>query len=84
MNDLKCVSGVELLADYLEGMLPADVSASLEQHVVGCERCRAFLASYQATPAILRAATDVVLPADLRASLGAWIESLASAGEKDV
>ena len=74
MNDLRCASGVELLADYLEGVLPADVSASLEQHVVGCERCRAFLASYQATPKILRAATDVVLPADLRASLGTWIE----------
>ncbi len=73
MTDLRCRSGVELLADYLDGVLPADVSASLEAHVVGCERCRAFLASYQATPAILRGATDVVLPADLRASLTAWI-----------
>jgi anti-sigma factor RsiW len=75
MNDVRCVSGVDLLADYLEGVLPADVSASLEQHVVGCERCRAFLASYQATPKILRAATDVVLPADLRTSLAVWIKN---------
>jgi anti-sigma factor RsiW len=72
MSDVTCMSGVEVLADYLEGMLPPDVSASLEQHVVGCERCRAFLASYQAAPRILRAATDVVLPADLQAKLKAW------------
>ena len=75
MNDVKCRSGVEVLADYLEGALPPDVSASLEQHVVGCERCRAFLASYQATPRILRQATDVVLPADLQAKLKAWLGS---------
>jgi anti-sigma factor RsiW len=73
MSDVGCVSGVDLLADYLEGVLPADARASLEQHVAGCDRCRAFLASYRATPAILRAATDQALPADLRASLGKWI-----------
>jgi anti-sigma factor RsiW len=72
MSDVRCVSGVELLADYLEGLLPADVRASLEQHVLGCERCQAFVASYQATPAILRAATDVVLPEELRRRLDQW------------
>ena len=75
MSDMTCVSGIDLLADYLEGVLPADVRASIEQHVVGCERCRAFLASYQATPRILRDATDVDLPADLRARLTAWLDS---------
>ena len=75
MSDMTCVSGVDLLADYLEGALPADVRASLEEHVVGCERCRAFLASYQATPRILRDATDIALPADLRARLAAWLDS---------
>jgi anti-sigma factor RsiW len=72
MSDVRCASGVELLADYLEGLLPDDVRASLEQHVLGCERCQAFVASYQATPAILRAATDVVLPEELRRRLDQW------------
>jgi len=75
MSDVRCVSGVELLADYLDGVLPADVSAALEEHVAGCERCRAFVASYQATPRILREATDAVLPADLRAKLQSWLKS---------
>lgn len=73
MNDVTCVAGVEVLADYLEGLLPDDVRASLEQHVVGCERCQAFLASYQATPNILRDATDVVLPEELQRSLEGWM-----------
>ena len=72
MSDVKCVSGVDLLADYLEGLLQPDVRASIEQHVLGCERCQAFVASYQATPAILRNATDVVLPVELRRSLEDW------------
>ena len=72
MSNVKCASGVELLADYLEGLLTADVRASLEQHVLGCERCQAFVASYQATPSILRQATDVVLPEDLRRKLLDW------------
>lgn len=75
MRDVRCVSGVDLLADYLEGLLPADVRASVEQHVLACERCQAFVASYQATPAILRDATDVFLPDELRARLGEWIRT---------
>ena len=76
MTDLQCINGVDLLADYLEDLLPTDARASLERHVLGCERCQAFLASYQATPQILREATDVVLPDDLRRSIQAWMKTL--------
>lgn len=69
MTDLTCVSGVELLADYLDGAVPADVKASIETHVTGCPRCRAFIESYQATPRVLRDATAVEMPAELEASL---------------
>jgi len=75
MTDLQCMHGVDLLADYLDDLLPSDVRTSLERHVLGCERCQAFLASYQATPKILREATDVVLPDDLRRSIQTWMET---------
>lgn len=75
MNDLVCASGVELLMDYLEGELAADVSAAIERHVAGCERCRAFLESYTATPAILRRATAAPLPADLATALLAAVRA---------
>ena len=75
MNDVVCLSGVDLLADYLEGLLPPDVRASIEQHVLGCERCQAFVASYQATPKILRDATDVVLPEEMRRAIEDWVRN---------
>ena len=68
-----CVSGVALLAEYLEGTLPADVRRELEAHVAACPRCTAFVESYRATPRILRQATLAALPADLEASLTAFL-----------
>lgn len=64
-----CASGVELLMEYLEGVLPAEVNVSLEAHVAGCMRCTAFVASYRETLRILRAATVPTPPPDLEASL---------------
>jgi anti-sigma factor RsiW len=64
-----CQSGVDLLMEYLEGTLAADVRAALEVHVAGCPRCVAFVESYRRTPAMLRTATAVSLPPDLAQSL---------------
>jgi anti-sigma factor RsiW len=73
MNQIQCMSGVELLIDYLEGQVPGATAGALEGHVAGCDRCQAFLASYRATPRIVREATDLVLPAGLQASLLGWL-----------
>lgn len=75
MKDVTCRSGVELLMEYLEGVLPADVQAALEAHVAGCPRCAAFVASYRETPRILREATGAALPADIEASLRAFLHA---------
>ncbi len=75
MTAVVCASGVELLMDYLEGVLPADVSAALEAHVAGCARCVAFLRSYRETPRILQKATDVALPVELGAALRAFLQA---------
>ena len=69
MTDVVCRSGVELLMDYLEGVLTADVRAAIEAHVAGCPRCESFIASYLETPRIVRDATRIEMPADLQASL---------------
>lgn len=75
MKEIACVSGVELLMDYLEGVLPADVHAALDAHVAGCARCTAFIASYRETPRIMREATATALPADLQVSLLAFLRA---------
>ena len=75
MKEIACASGVELLMDYLEGVLSADQRSALDAHVARCPRCVAFIASYRETPRILREATATALPADLQASLQAFLRA---------
>jgi anti-sigma factor RsiW len=69
MKGVVCMSGVELLMEYMEGALPSEVRAAIEAHVAGCPRCEAFIASYRETPRIVRDATRIEMPAGLEASL---------------
>lgn len=75
MKEIACVSGVELLMDYLDGVLSPDVRSALEAHVAGCQRCAAFIESYRETPRLLREATATTLPADVEASLRAFLRT---------
>jgi anti-sigma factor RsiW len=79
MKEIVCATGVALLMDYLDGVLPAEVRRALDEHVAGCERCTAFVASYCATPRILRDATAASLPADVEASLEAFLRARTAA-----
>ena len=83
MTPVVCATGVELLMDYLEGVLPADVRAALDEHVAGCARCAAFVASYLETPRIMREASAVSLPADVAASLKAFLRARTTAFNYD-
>ena len=69
MTDISCQTGVELLMDYLEGVVPEDMRTRLDAHVAGCAKCTAFVASYLATPRILRSATAAAMPPELQRSL---------------
>ena len=75
MKDIACASGVELLMDYLEGVLPEDLRSALDAHVAGCQRCVAFIESYRATPRLLRETTETALPADVQSSLRAFLRA---------
>ena len=75
MKEIVCMSGVELIMEYLEGQLAPDLRAAVDAHAAHCPRCVAFIASYQETPRVLRDATMVEMPADLEASLLAALRS---------
>lgn len=70
-----CVDGVEMLMDYLEGVVPPADREVIDAHVAGCPRCVAFVESYRQTPRILRAATAADLPEDLAQSLRRFLAS---------
>ena len=74
-TQIVCASGVDLLMDYLEGVVPADVRQALDAHVAGCARCTAFVAAYLETPRIVREATATSMPASVRESLRAFLRS---------
>lgn len=76
MRDVTCANGVELLMEYLEGVLPAGPRLELETHVAGCPRCQAFLESYRETPRLMRDATAATLPEEAARSLSALLRSL--------
>jgi anti-sigma factor RsiW len=73
MNQIACISGVDLLMDYLEDVVSADVRQALDAHVAGCARCAAFIAAYCETPRIVRQATATGIPADVQRSLRSFL-----------
>jgi anti-sigma factor RsiW len=79
MKAIACVSGVELLMDYLEGVLSTEMRTALDDHVAGCPRCAAFVASYCDTPRILREATEAALPVHVEAVLKAFLRARTTA-----
>lgn len=83
MIPVTCVTGVELLMDYLEGVLSPEVRAALDEHVAGCDRCAAFVASYCETPRIVRGATAATLPADVEASLKEFLRTRTTAFKRN-
>jgi anti-sigma factor RsiW len=48
-RDIACNELVELLTEYLEGTLPPDEVAAIDEHLTGCEACRAYLDQLRTT-----------------------------------
>ena len=46
---LTCKELVELVTDYLEGTLPADVRARMDRHLAGCDGCTNYLEQMRQT-----------------------------------
>jgi anti-sigma factor RsiW len=67
-----CREFVEDVTAYLDGALPDDVTALVEQHLADCPHCREYLNQMRQTIAMTRALTndDVdTMPADVRERL---------------
>jgi len=47
--EMTCKELVELVTDYLEGILPADVRTRFENHLAGCDGCTNYLEQMRQT-----------------------------------
>jgi len=46
---MNCRQVVELMTDYLDGALSTEDRARFEEHIAGCDGCRAYLAQLRIT-----------------------------------
>ena len=69
MEDLTCERWSELLRGYVDGALALDDRAAVEVHAASCAACHQFLEDYLAVPGLVRRATDVSIPSDVRRRL---------------
>ena len=48
-QELACIEVVEVVTDYLEGVMPARKRRLLEQHLIGCDGCEAYIEQMRRT-----------------------------------
>ncbi|MHB8612866.1 MAG: anti-sigma factor family protein [Candidatus Dormibacteraceae bacterium] len=66
---MNCRQVVELMTDYIEGLLTSVDRARFEEHIAGCDGCRAYLAQLQATRKVVGRLADEPVPASVEKDL---------------
>lgn len=70
-----CKDSIDLLLEYLDGELPAEVREKLEAHFGGCTPCEEFLRTYRATPHLCRKALKKQMPQEVADKLTGFLRS---------
>ena len=66
---MNCRQVVELMTDYLDGALSPVERARFEEHIAGCDGCRAYLQQLRTTRRVLGRLADEPVPADVERDL---------------
>jgi len=72
-DDIGCPECMDLLADYVDGVLPKDRAELLEWHLEGCAPCVSFVNTYKGTVDAARRLRETTLPKELREKLLAFL-----------
>jgi anti-sigma factor RsiW len=64
-----CRQVVELMTEYLEDSLSQPDRLRFEEHIAGCEGCRAYLAQLRTTKRVVGKLADEPIPEPLEAEL---------------
>ena len=76
---MTCKELAELLDDYLSGAMPARQRAQVDEHLAVCPDCRSYLATYQQTISLGKAAfssPDEPVPASIPEKLLAALRAV--------
>jgi anti-sigma factor RsiW len=73
-HDIGCPECMDLLADYVDGVLPREQAELLEWHIEGCAPCVAFVNTYKGTVDAARRLRETTLPPELRDKLIAFLQ----------
>jgi anti-sigma factor RsiW len=68
-DDLACIRVVEMVTDYLEGVLPEVEARRLEHHLETCPGCSEYLKQLRTVAGSLRGVTEESFPAEIRDGL---------------
>ncbi|HEY6115601.1 MAG TPA: zf-HC2 domain-containing protein [Candidatus Dormibacteraeota bacterium] len=66
---MKCRQMVELMTDYLEGALSPEDHARFEEHIAGCDGCRAYLEQMRTAMRLAGRLPDEPIPERLQDEL---------------
>ena len=66
---MTCRDAINVIADFLDGVLSRDTGEDLERHLRDCAPCQAYLNTYRKTRALVGQDGRVDMPEELRARL---------------
>jgi predicted anti-sigma-YlaC factor YlaD len=69
LNELTCKELVELVTDYLEGVLPPAERRRFEEHLAGCQGCRDYLQQMRETIRLTGQLTEEAIEPQAREAL---------------
>ena len=73
-QDIGCPECMDLLVDYVDGVLPRERAELLEWHIEGCPPCVAFVNTYKGTVDAAKHLRETTLPPELRERLIAFLQ----------
>jgi anti-sigma factor RsiW len=66
---MTCRDAIDILAEYLEQSLDAELCRELERHLEDCAPCRAYLATYRKVRELGAEAQRVEMPEEMKTRL---------------
>ena len=72
---MTCKDAIAVLAEFIESSLSPEALLQLEEHLRGCEPCRAYVNTYRKTRGLASRAATAEMPEEMRERLRAFLLS---------